>query len=323
MAIPKVFVSSTCYDLKYIREDLKFFIRTIGYEPILSDDGDVYYNPCIHTHESCISEVETCQIFVLIIGGRYGGTNKETGKSITNMEYERAKELGIPIFTLIEQTVYSNHHVFTENMKEGSPVNAKKIKYPSVDNIRIFDFIDEVRKSASNNAVFPFANFSDIQSYLRKQWAGMMYYYITTGTEAKRTNELFSKIQEATSKIEFFTRQTASSVGTESTKLTIELYDLMLHYDIIRDLAIWGVTASPKLVIQNESIDELCNNNILTETDEEDPDSISITHGGPPYRCSPRNYNSMKKKYNQMRLEIINKIESSDITIEEFINSQL
>lgn len=27
MATPRIFVSSTCYDLKYIRENLKFFVR--------------------------------------------------------------------------------------------------------------------------------------------------------------------------------------------------------------------------------------------------------------------------------------------------------
>ena len=45
MAIPRVFVSSTCYDLKYIRENLKYFIRTLGYEPVLSEEGSVYYDP--------------------------------------------------------------------------------------------------------------------------------------------------------------------------------------------------------------------------------------------------------------------------------------
>ena len=38
MAVPRVFVSSTCYDLKYIRENLKYFIRSLGYEPVLSEE---------------------------------------------------------------------------------------------------------------------------------------------------------------------------------------------------------------------------------------------------------------------------------------------
>jgi len=60
MATPRVFISSTYYDLKYIRENLKYFIKTLGYEPTLSEDGDVFYNPKKHTHDSCISEVPSC-----------------------------------------------------------------------------------------------------------------------------------------------------------------------------------------------------------------------------------------------------------------------
>jgi hypothetical protein len=39
MAAPKVFVSSTWYDLRYIRENLKYFISNLRYEPVLSEEG--------------------------------------------------------------------------------------------------------------------------------------------------------------------------------------------------------------------------------------------------------------------------------------------
>ena len=87
MAVPRVFVSSTCYDLKYIRENIRYFINNMGFESILSEDGDVFYAPEQHTHDACLSEVQNCQMFVLIIGGRYGGNYKQEDKSITNKEY--------------------------------------------------------------------------------------------------------------------------------------------------------------------------------------------------------------------------------------------
>jgi len=93
MAIPRVFVASTCYDLKYIRENLKYFIKTLGYDPILSEEGSIFFDPSKHTHDSCLSEVSNCQLFVLIIGGRFGGKYKDSPKSITNMEYEEAKKI--------------------------------------------------------------------------------------------------------------------------------------------------------------------------------------------------------------------------------------
>lgn len=101
MPAPRIFVSSTCYDLKYIRENLKFFIRGLGYEPVLSEEGAVYYDPTLHVQDACLVEVPACQMFVLIIGGRYGGQYKDSGRSITNAEYLEAARTRIPIFAFM------------------------------------------------------------------------------------------------------------------------------------------------------------------------------------------------------------------------------
>ncbi len=45
---PRIFISSTFYDLKYIREDIANFVRSYGYEPILFEDGDIGYTPEKH-----------------------------------------------------------------------------------------------------------------------------------------------------------------------------------------------------------------------------------------------------------------------------------
>ena len=42
---PRIFVSSTFYDLKYIREDLSNFIKSYNFEPIMFEDGDIGYVP--------------------------------------------------------------------------------------------------------------------------------------------------------------------------------------------------------------------------------------------------------------------------------------
>lgn len=204
MAIPRVFVSSTCYDLKYVRENLKYFIRTIGYEPVLSDDGDVYYDPSTHTHDACLREVENCQLFVLIIGGRYGGKYKDSNSSITNNEYKQAIKSNIPVFALVERNVYSEHHLFVTNRKE-APTICEKIKYPNCDNTKIFEFLDEVRKNSTNNSLFPFVDFSDIEKYLKKQWAGMMFEFLDQRQQdcnAKITNRLLDDLTLATRKSE-------------------------------------------------------------------------------------------------------------------------
>ncbi len=250
MATPRVFVSSTFYDLKYIRENLKYFIRTIGYEPTLSEEGDVFYNPKRHTHDSCINEVPSCQIFVLIIGGRFGGKFKEGEKSITNIEYLEATKQKIPVFALVEASVYAENHVYNENVKINGKAKANTVAYPSVDNVRVFEFIDEVRKNAINNAIVPFRDFSDIEAYLKKQWAGMMFSFLSTISEDGRVSDTLSALTKMSEKIEFLSKQILSSVGSNKAKLTIKLYDQMIKYECFRDLTFTKVRPTPQDILK-------------------------------------------------------------------------
>lgn len=214
MANPRVFVSSTCYDLSEIRDSLDSFIRKYNFEPVMSDKGDVFYNPDIHTHDACLREVETCQLFILIIGGRFGGeyykdkNSKElSSKSITNREYLTAKKCNIPIFTFVRRSVLENHFVYTDNKKHNP--QAKFVYYSSIDKQEyaenIFKFIDEVRKTTENNALFAFDFSREIQEILGKQWAGMFYDFLLERQrkdEEIKTNKLIENLTIVTEKTE-------------------------------------------------------------------------------------------------------------------------
>ena len=71
MAKMRVFVSSTCYDLSSVRAQLRTFIESMGYEPIMSDYEDILYDPRTHTHTSCVDEVRNCDILILVIVTKY------------------------------------------------------------------------------------------------------------------------------------------------------------------------------------------------------------------------------------------------------------
>jgi hypothetical protein len=181
MATPKVFISSTCYDLAQIRDTLCEFIKSYYYEPVLSEKGDIFFHPDLHTHESCINELDNCQLFVLIIGGRFGGNYKlNPEKSVTNAEYEAARLKKIPVFTFIKREVYEDHRLFQKNKHDKELVN--KINFPSIENqkhaIKIFEFIDKVRLSDNNNSYFPFEFVSQIKENLGRQWSGLMYEFL-------------------------------------------------------------------------------------------------------------------------------------------------
>jgi hypothetical protein len=72
MAKPRIFVSSTYYDLRHLRSSLENFIESFGFEAILSEKGDIAYLPDTPLDESCYREARSADTFVLIIGGRYG-----------------------------------------------------------------------------------------------------------------------------------------------------------------------------------------------------------------------------------------------------------
>ena len=61
---PTVFVSSTCYDLKQIREDIRdFFQNSYGLEVMLSEFDSFPVDPCIGTFENCLKNVDECADF--------------------------------------------------------------------------------------------------------------------------------------------------------------------------------------------------------------------------------------------------------------------
>lgn len=255
MATPRVFISSTCYDLKHIRESLKYFISNIGYEPVLSEDGDVFYSPSSHTQDSCLEEVLTCQLFVLIIGGRHGGKHKDTDKSITNEEYISAIGNGIPVFTLVESATYADHHLYTSN-KNNPEIDRDKITYPASDSIQIFHFLDEVRKHSINNAIQSFKNFSDIESYLKKQWAGMMFELLQKSkndTQSQITRKLLSDLSLASRKTEELIKFLVNSVDKDNAESVINNADLFAKAQEFPSLILeqWEIDSFDYIPLEN------------------------------------------------------------------------
>jgi hypothetical protein len=314
MATPKVFVSSTCYDLRYIRENIKYFIRTIGYEPILSEEGSVFYDPRIHVQDACIAEIPNCQLFILIIGGRFGSKFKDTDDSVTNSEYREAVRLKIPIFALVEQSVYNDFYLYITN-KNNDDIDETKIKYPSSDSTKIFDFIDEVRSNTVNNALVPFRDFNDMESYLRQQWAGMMFSFLTKENEDSRVADTLSMLRDMNARVEMLSRQILNSVGTENAKLTAELYDAMLKHECVRDMSYWGLRPTPAAVLKNTSFKD-CIESQKFNYSIDDYEGSSIGSNG---TMSNIRFESDSKEYTKLRKELIKILEGHNLSIKEYL----
>jgi hypothetical protein len=55
----------------------------------LSEKGDIAYSPDMPLDEFCYKELSNADIFVLIVGGRYGSETSDDGKKISKEFYDR------------------------------------------------------------------------------------------------------------------------------------------------------------------------------------------------------------------------------------------
>lgn len=201
MAKPRVFISSSFYDLKHVRSSLEVFISSLGFDPVLSEKGAIVYSPDIALDESCYREAKACDIFVLIVGGRYGSEAGESAgldpkdfyenyESITRKEYESAIDANIPTYILIEKNVMSEYETFKRNRDNMS------IKYAHVDSVNVFGFIDYIVARPKNNPIFHFEFSSEISTWLREQWAGLFRELIRTRSDRSQLSSLAGQVSD-------------------------------------------------------------------------------------------------------------------------------
>ena len=167
MSCPRIFVSSTYYDLKHVREIIREFVEDLGYEPILSEFSDIFYRPGDTVQNSCLREISSCDIFVLIVGKRYGSYFPGDSLSITHREYIEAQNQSIPIYSFIDLDVLHDYEFHNKNP------DADKCNYRVVEDTNIFGLINDIQEASTDNALISFTSIADILNHLKKQWASL------------------------------------------------------------------------------------------------------------------------------------------------------
>jgi Domain of unknown function (DUF4062) len=178
MAKVRVFIGSTHEDLRHVRSWLEKFVESLGYEPILSESGRIAYRPDVPLDRSCYIAVESADIFVLIIGGRYGSEAagaspshrrqfSERYTSITHEEYRTAVSANLPIYVLVDRMVFAEFQTFGRNRENPT------VTYAHVDSINVFELIEDVLSRSL--PVFQFDRPDDIEKWLREQWSGLFH----------------------------------------------------------------------------------------------------------------------------------------------------
>lgn len=169
--IPSVFISSTVDDLRHIRDTVRATVEEVGYQPIMSEYGEIGYMRGDTAEDACYRTVPECQLVVLIIGKHYGSAaRKDSDKTITELEFEIAMEQCSHIITLVDREVLGFNKIFNANPPE------KEVVFPGMnDPHKSFEFISRVSRSSSKNAVVPFSNSSEVRDILKRQFAILFY----------------------------------------------------------------------------------------------------------------------------------------------------
>ena len=225
MAKPRVFISSTFYDLKYIRAEIDQFLETLGYEPVRNEEGDIPYGKEEALEEYCYKEIQNIDILVSIVGGRFGSESNKSIESISNHEVRTALKENKQVYVFIEKNVLAEYDTYMLN-------KGTDIKFKHVDDIRVYKFIEEIKSLPSNNNIKGFETSSEIIKYLQEQFAGLFQRFLQEHTRIKEYS-LIGKLENTAKTL----NQLVTYLTEENKEKTGEINRiLMINHPLVENL---------------------------------------------------------------------------------------
>ena len=160
---PNVFLSSTMYDLSELRAQLRQCVEGLGWRAVMSEHDSFPIDANRTTVENSRRNVrENADVFVMVVGARYGSVDDESDRSVTNLEFIEARTSGVPVYVFVSKDVLAQLRVWKAN---------PDADYSGVvDTPRVFEFIDSFRRGGEI-WTFEFATAEDILNTLRNQFA--------------------------------------------------------------------------------------------------------------------------------------------------------
>lgn len=152
----------------------------------MHDKGNVTYAQTETLEDSCYNEISSCDILICIIGNKYGTQASGGDYSITMNELRRAISQRKKVYIYIVNEVFTENATYQKN-KDNS------FNPAHVDNIKVHEFIAELKETVKNHPILPFHNISDIIDNLRQQFAGLFQRLLSQEasiTESKTFNDL-------------------------------------------------------------------------------------------------------------------------------------
>ncbi len=229
MPSPRVFVSSTYFDLRHVRAAVEGLITSYGFEPVLFERGTIAYDPRVSLVESGFREIESCHILVMIIGGRYGtvtgerlsrtGERGEFAASVTLQEYRKAFGLQLPTYSFVDRATWAEYDVWTRNR------GLTAMRFAHAEARETFELLDFVKTRDRNNALFVFDEVADIVGTLRRQWSGLFYELLIAAREQGRLRVIeaaLADLRATAARLEAYTERIVRDVGSAGAEGLIE-----------------------------------------------------------------------------------------------------
>ncbi len=139
-------------------------------------------------------------------------------------------------------------------------------------------------------------------------------------TYSDRVTDILNEITKANINIEFLSRQLVQSVGDSVTQIRVKAYDYLINKKLAHDLGIWGIKINPNIFLENETLDELCGNDIReVKKGDEHYNPLSQTYGGPPYRAGDKKVEQMRADFNKVKKDIKELLKREKVAEKDFL----
>lgn len=184
----QVFVSSTYLDMKDERQKAVEGILRAGHIPA----GMELFTATSKSQWEIIEEwIKESDILFLILGGKYGSIESESGKSYTQLEYEFALKHEIPVFAIVLNDQYLANkksanislEVFEHEVKD--PHVEKYDDFKKLVLANLISFVDNISEIATEVSY-------SLQNFIKKDKTEYNFKGWIRGTEYEQNNEVIN-----------------------------------------------------------------------------------------------------------------------------------
>jgi hypothetical protein len=162
----RLFVSSTMRDLANERDAVCRRLDSFNFEAV---NAEAWLPTGMKTWPRIAQEIESSDVFVLILGERYGwipqtGPQSHEGLSVTHLEYKQACSLGIPILPFLKKLDFETSDRESEDAQKRDAFRTEVSDWAEGQSVALYELAGDLADSVGQSLVALLTN-----EFLRRQ----------------------------------------------------------------------------------------------------------------------------------------------------------